>query len=117
MSAAVKNNPKPIQADVAEAIAARREYSAGFVTDIASDTVPPGLSEDVIRLISARKNEPQWLLEGRLKDYRNWLALTPPAPARASSWLATIFMNWSAATPPYSSGNPRPNSPISAALR
>jgi hypothetical protein len=40
----------------------------------------------------------------------------PPAPARANSWLATIFMNWSAATPPYSSGNPRPNSPISDAF-
>ena len=78
MSAAVKPSPKPIQADVAEAIAARREYSAGFVTDIASDTVPPGLSEDVIRLISARKNEPQWLLDWRLKAYRNWLTLTPP---------------------------------------
>ncbi|MHC2720984.1 hypothetical protein ACVMGE_003471 [Bradyrhizobium diazoefficiens] len=45
------------------------------------------------------------------------LALTPPAPACASSWLATIFMNWSAAIPPYSSGNPNPNRPISAALR
>jgi Fe-S cluster assembly protein SufB len=78
MSAAAELKPKAIQADVAEAIAARREYSAGFVTDIASDTVAPGLSEDVIRLISARKGEPEWLLAWRLKAYRNWLKLSPP---------------------------------------
>lgn len=78
MSAAVELKPKAIQADVAEAIAARREYSAGFVTDIASETVAPGLSEEVIRLISARKGEPEWLLAWRLKAYRNWLKLTPP---------------------------------------
>ena len=79
MSAAAETfAPKPIQADVVEAIAARRDYKAGFVTDIASDTVPPGLSEDVIRLISARKNEPQWLLDWRLKAYRQWLTMTPP---------------------------------------
>ena len=47
-----------------------REYRAGFVTDIESDTVPPGLSEDVIRAISAKKGEPQWLLDFRLKAYR-----------------------------------------------
>ena len=78
MSAAAELVPKPIQADVAAAIAARRDYSAGFVTDIASDTVAPGLNEDVIRLISARKQEPEWLLAWRLKAYRNWLKLTPP---------------------------------------
>jgi len=79
MSAAAETlTPKPIQADVAEAIAARRDYKAGFVTDIVSETVPPGLSEDVIRLISAKKNEPQWLLDWRLKAYRHWLTMTPP---------------------------------------
>jgi len=78
MSAAAELVPKSIQADVAAAIAARRDYSAGFVTDIASDTVAPGLNEDVIRLISARKQEPEWLLAWRLKAYRNWLKLTPP---------------------------------------
>jgi Fe-S cluster assembly protein SufB len=79
MSAAANpTTPKPIQADVAEAIAARRDYKAGFVTDIASETVPPGLSEDVIRLISAKKNEPQWLLDWRLKAYRHWLTMAPP---------------------------------------
>ena len=44
-----------------------RRYTAGFVTDIASDTLPPGLSEDVVRAISARKGEPEWLTEWRLK--------------------------------------------------
>ena len=79
MSAAAEAlTPKPIQADVAAAIAARRDYKPGFVTDIVSETVPPGLSEDVIRLISAKKNEPQWLLDWRLKAYRHWLTMTPP---------------------------------------
>lgn len=70
--------PKVIQADVIQAIEARREYLPGFVTDIASDTVAPGLSEDVIRMISARKDEPSWLLDWRLKAYQKWLTMTPP---------------------------------------
>jgi len=53
-------------------------YKHGFVTDIESDTVPPGLNEDVIRLISHKKNEPAFLLEWRLKAYRHWLTMTPP---------------------------------------
>jgi Fe-S cluster assembly protein SufB len=55
-----------------------REYKAGFVTDIDSDSVPPGLSEDVIRLISSKKGEPEWLLGWRLKAYRHWLTMTEP---------------------------------------
>ncbi|HUP92860.1 MAG TPA: Fe-S cluster assembly protein SufB [Solimonas sp.] len=55
-----------------------RTYTAGFVTDVASDTIPPGLNEDVIRAISARKAEPEWLLEFRLKAYRRWLKMKPP---------------------------------------
>ena len=55
-----------------------REYRAGFVTDIESDTLPPGLSEDVVRFISARKGEPEWLLEWRLAAYRYWRTVTPP---------------------------------------
>src|SRR5262245_63133240 len=55
-----------------------REYKAGFVTDIESETVPPGLNEDVIRLISAKKEEPEWLLEWRLKAYRHWLTMVEP---------------------------------------
>jgi Fe-S cluster assembly protein SufB len=53
-------------------------YEHGFVTDIESDTVPPGLDEDTIRLISARKNEPDWMLESRLKAYRHWLTMVDP---------------------------------------
>ncbi len=55
-----------------------KKYQHGFVTDIESDTLPPGLSEDVIRAISARKNEPEWLLEWRLKAYDHWLTMAQP---------------------------------------
>lgn len=55
-----------------------KKYQHGFVTDIESDTLPPGLSEDVIRAISARKNEPEWLLEWRLKAYAQWLKMEQP---------------------------------------
>jgi Fe-S cluster assembly protein SufB len=55
-----------------------KEYKYGFVTDIESDVTPKGLSEDVIRLISAKKQEPEWLLEWRLKGYRGWLKMTEP---------------------------------------
>ncbi len=51
------------------------EYKYGFVTDIEADTVAPGLNEDVIRLISAKKNEPTFMLEWRLKAYRHWVKL------------------------------------------
>ncbi|HET7791608.1 MAG TPA: Fe-S cluster assembly protein SufB [Gemmatimonadales bacterium] len=53
-------------------------YKYGFVTDIDADAVPPGLSEDVIRLISAKKGEPAFLLEWRLKAYRHWLTMKEP---------------------------------------
>jgi len=53
----------------------QREYKYGFITDIEADTVPPGLNEDIIRLISAKKNEPQFMLEWRLKAYRHWSKL------------------------------------------
>ena len=57
---------------------AGREYKYGFVTDIEADSAPPGLNEDIIRLISAKKNEPDWLLEFRLKSYRRWVASKEP---------------------------------------
>ena len=53
-------------------------YEHGFVTDIDTDVIPPGLSEEVIRFISQRKNEPEWVLEYRLKAYRHWLTMDPP---------------------------------------
>jgi Fe-S cluster assembly protein SufB len=55
-----------------------REYQYGFVTDVETDTLPPGLSEEVIRVISAKKGEPQWLLDWRLKAYRRWLTMKEP---------------------------------------
>src|SRR5438046_7045530 len=54
---------------------AEREYQWGFVTDIEEERVPKGLNEDVIRLISAKKNEPEFMLEWRLKAYRHWASL------------------------------------------
>jgi len=55
-----------------------KEYKYGFVTDIESDVAPKGLSEDTIRMISAKKGEPVWLLDWRLKAYRGWLKMTEP---------------------------------------
>ncbi|HIF18482.1 MAG TPA: Fe-S cluster assembly protein SufB [Cycloclasticus sp.] len=55
-----------------------QEYKDGFVTDIESESFPPGLSEDVVRAISAKKNEPEFLLEWRLEAYRHWLTMDHP---------------------------------------
>ena len=57
---------------------ANQKYKYGFVTDIETDSVPAGLSEDIIRLISAKKQEPEWLLEWRLKAYRHWRTMVEP---------------------------------------
>jgi Fe-S cluster assembly protein SufB len=57
---------------------ATREYEWGFVTDIEADQAPPGLSEDIIRFISAKKQEPAWLLEFRLRAFRRWLTMPEP---------------------------------------
>ena len=54
------------------------DYKYGFTTDIETDVIPMGLNEDVIRLISAKKNEPEWLLDFRLKSYRHWLTMQMP---------------------------------------
>ncbi|HRT90775.1 MAG TPA: Fe-S cluster assembly protein SufB, partial [Bacteroidales bacterium] len=54
------------------------EYKYGFYTDIETDKIPKGLNEDVIRLISSRKGEPEWLLDFRLKAYRHWLTMKMP---------------------------------------
>lgn len=56
----------------------QKEYEHGFVTDIDSDTLAPGLNEDVIRHISSKKNEPEWLLEWRLKAFAHWQTMTEP---------------------------------------
>ena len=61
-----------------------RRYEAGFITDIETDVVPPGLDEGVIRTISARKGEPAWMTDWRLGAYRHWLTMTPPTWAKLS---------------------------------
>jgi Fe-S cluster assembly protein SufB len=63
---------------------ANQEYKYGFVTEIEADSAPPGLNEDIVRLISAKKNEPAWLLEWRLQAYRHWLKMKEPAWANVS---------------------------------
>jgi Fe-S cluster assembly protein SufB len=74
---------------------ATQEYKHGFVTDIESDNLPPGLDEDVVRYISAKKGEPEWLLEWRLKAYRHWLTMTEPhwsnAPYPPFDYQKTIY--------------------------
>src|SRR3954462_2431864 len=57
---------------------ANREYKYGFVSEVESETIPKGLNEDVVRLISRKKNEPEWLLEWRLKAFRLWLTMKEP---------------------------------------
>ena len=58
------------------------KYKYGFITDIESEKAPMGLSEDIVRFISAKKNEPAWLLEWRLKAYRRWLEMPEPKWAK-----------------------------------
>ena len=69
----------------------KQDYEAGFVTRVDSDTFAPGLDEEVVRRISARKGEPEWLLEWRLKAYRAWVTMhepTPQVPASSSDQSA-----------------------------
>src|ERR1700722_5475749 len=81
---------------------ANQEYKWGFVSDIAADAIPAGLNEDVIRLISHKKNEPEFMLEWRLKAYRHWLTMTeptwanihyPPIDYQATSYYAAPKSN------------------------
>ncbi|MFU8815743.1 MAG: Fe-S cluster assembly protein SufB [Pseudomonadales bacterium] len=65
-------------ADTSVEALVKREYQAGFITDIESDTLPPGLDESVVRFISAQKQEPEWLLQWRLEAYRAWLEMPTP---------------------------------------
>ncbi|MGZ4779300.1 MAG: Fe-S cluster assembly protein SufB, partial [Thermoanaerobaculia bacterium] len=57
---------------------ANQDYKYGFVSDIESDVAPPGLNEDIIRMISTKKGEPEWMLEWRLKSFRHWLTMKEP---------------------------------------
>jgi len=62
----------------------KKGYDAGFVTDIEQEYAPPGLSEEIVAFISKKKQEPEWLLEWRLKAYRRWLEMTEPTWAKVS---------------------------------
>ena len=74
---------KPVSAGMAAVDeAVRKSYEHGFITDIESDIFAPGLNEDVVRRISAKKEEPEWMTEWRLAAYRHWLTMTPPSWAR-----------------------------------
>src|SRR3989449_6479088 len=57
---------------------AKQEYKYGFVSDLDEDKAPKGLNEDIVRLISGKKNEPEWFLEWRLRAYRHWLTMKEP---------------------------------------
>ena len=72
------NQKRDVDGDAAIGRHLEREYEAGWVTDIESDTLPPGLDEDVVRFISGKKNEPEWMLEWRLEAYRHWLTMDHP---------------------------------------
>src|SRR5689334_1239280 len=56
----------------------KQDYKYGFVTDVESESAPPGLNEDIVRLISTKKNEPAFMLEWRLKAFRHWLTMKEP---------------------------------------
>ncbi|HIL09655.1 MAG TPA: Fe-S cluster assembly protein SufB [Candidatus Latescibacteria bacterium] len=69
---------------------ANRDYEWGFITDIEADSAPPGLNEDIIRFISAKKNEPEFMLEARLKAYRHWLTMEDPTQRKESERWAMV---------------------------
>lgn len=83
------------------------EYKYGFYTDIEMDTAPMGLNEDIVRFISAKKNEPQWMLDYRLKAYKNWLTLKEPNWAHvhysAIDYQKIIYYAAPSSTPKYQS--------------
>ena len=69
------DNPNELLSDISQD---SDDYKYGFHSDIDSEIIPPGLTEEVVRLISAKKGEPEWLLDFRLRAFRHWLTLTPP---------------------------------------
>ena len=98
-----ENPPSTAETDVDALISASAEYEAGFVTDIDTETFPPGVNEDVVRAISARKEEPEWMTEWRLEALAKWQAMTPPRwPLSSGSRRpsTTRFESRYAASPP-----------------
>ena len=70
----------------------QEKYKYGFTTDVHTDIIEKGLNEDVIRLISAKKEEPEWLLEFRLKAYRHWLTMDMGTPHDSRNRLSGYFL-------------------------
>ena len=64
---------------VQDIIDSEKVYEAGFITDVESETLPPGLDENVVRHISKQKNEPEWLTDWRLRAFKSWQNMSPPA--------------------------------------
>jgi len=73
-----------IRSETIETVKALDKYEAGFVTDIETERAPKGLNEDIIRFISKKKNEPEWMLDARLKAYKHWLTMPEPKWAKVS---------------------------------
>src|SRR2546421_5416290 len=84
-----------------------RGYKHGFVTEIDSDTVAPGLDEDVVRLISRKKNEPAFLTEWRLKALRDWLQMRAPPLGRAEGAPAAPHASSYYSPPPKRTDRPQ----------
>ena len=74
------------KSNVDDLVEAGSEYHAGFVTDVESETLPPGLDESVVRFISARKGEPQWLTDWRLEAFARWREMREP------NWAHVYFL-------------------------
>ncbi len=74
----------PVAKQTVEHVESLEKYKHGFVTDIDQEFAPKGLNEDIVRFISAKKGEPEWMLEWRLEAFRRWLALEEPSWAKVS---------------------------------
>ena len=86
-----------------------REYAAGFTTMIEAETFPPGLNEDVVRALSAKKNEPDWMLEWRLEAFKVWQEMAEPEWAHVD-YPAVDFQSISYYSSPKSMAEKRPKS-------
>ena len=86
---------------------ANREYKYGFVTDIETEAFPKGLNEDIVRMISAKKNEPEFMLEWRLKAYRHWLTMKEPKWAKVPIRPSTTRIAYYFAAPKHRPARPR----------
>lgn len=78
----LKTFPSPKNLNQSVELVMAEKYKYGFITDIESDTAPKGLNEDIVRFISAKKNEPSWLLDWRLKAFRFWQTMVEPTWAK-----------------------------------